>query len=58
MDDKKNIINNTLLITGVAVLLGSQMADWIIKKYPEYTVIGIDDLSGGYQENNNPQVKF
>ncbi len=48
----------TVLITGVAGLLGSRLADWIIENKPEYTVIGVDDLSGGYKENVNPKVKF
>lgn len=48
----------TILITGVAGLLGSRLADWIIETKPEYTVIGVDDLSGGYQENIHPKVKF
>jgi len=47
-----------ILITGVAGLLGSRMADWIIENHPEVTVIGIDDLSGGYMENVNPKVVF
>jgi UDP-glucose 4-epimerase len=48
----------TILITGVAGLLGSRLADWIINNHPEYTVVGIDDLSGGYKENVNKKVKF
>ena len=48
----------TILITGVAGLLGSCLADWIIENQPEYQVIGIDDLSGGYIENIHPKVKF
>ena len=47
-----------ILITGVAGLLGSRLADWIIKNKPECTVIGIDDLSGGYIENINLKVNF
>ncbi len=47
-----------ILITGIAGLIGSRMADWIIENKPEYTVIGIDDLSGGYVENVNPSVIF
>jgi UDP-glucose 4-epimerase len=47
-----------ILITGVAGLIGSRMADWIIKNNPECEVIGIDDLSGGYKENINPKVNF
>jgi len=48
----------TILITGVAGLLGSRLADWIINNKPEYHVVGIDDLSGGYIENIHPNVKF
>jgi len=46
----------TILITGVAGLLGSRLADWIIETQPNTKVIGIDDFSGGYQENVNPNV--
>jgi len=51
-------MKKTILITGVAGLLGSRLADWIIKNQPDYQVIGIDDLSGGYKENVNSKVKF
>lgn len=47
-----------ILITGVAGLLGSRLADWIIEKHPSVEVVGIDDLSGGYRENINPKVQF
>jgi UDP-glucose 4-epimerase len=47
-----------VLITGVAGLLGSRLADWIIENKPEVEVWGIDDLSGGYRENVNPKVNF
>lgn len=49
---------NKVLITGVAGLLGSRLADWITDNHPEYEVIGIDDLSGGFEENVNPKVTF
>ena len=48
----------TVLITGVAGLIGSRLADWIIKTQPDVKVIGVDNLSGGYIENVNPKVKF
>ena len=47
-----------VLITGVAGLLGSRLADWIVENHSEYEVHGIDDLSGGYHENINPKVHF
>ena len=47
-----------VLITGVAGLLGSRLADWIIENKSDVVVYGIDDLSGGYRENINDQVKF
>ena len=46
-----------VLITGVAGLLGSRLADWLIENN-KATVYGIDDLSGGYIENINPKVIF
>jgi UDP-glucose 4-epimerase len=49
---------NKILITGVAGLLGSRLADWIIENKPNVEVWGLDDLSGGYQENVNSKVKF
>jgi UDP-glucose 4-epimerase len=47
-----------VLITGVAGLLGSRLADYIIETQPGVEVVGIDDLSGGYEENINPKVEF
>lgn len=47
-----------VLITGVAGLLGSRLADWIVENKPEVEVYGVDDLSGGYTENINPKVNF
>jgi UDP-glucose 4-epimerase len=46
----------TILITGVAGLIGSRLADWITEHHPEYSVIGVDNLSGGYEENVNAKV--
>jgi UDP-glucose 4-epimerase len=47
-----------ILITGVAGLIGSRLADWITANYPEHEIIGIDNLSGGYKNNVNSYVKF
>ena len=46
-----------ILITGVAGLLGSRLADWIVEN-TNYKVVGIDDLSGGFSENINRKVQF
>ena len=48
----------TILITGVAGLIGSRLANYLLNKYPECKIIGIDNLSGGYAENINPKVVF
>lgn len=48
----------SILITGVAGLLGSRMAKWILENHPEYTVVGIDNLFGGYVENIPEGVIF
>ena len=45
------------LITGIAGLLGSRLADWISEN-TDNEVVGVDDLSGGYIENVNKKVKF
>jgi len=39
-----------ILITGIAGLLGSRLADWVIEN-TDHEVIGVDDLSGGYKAN-------
>ena len=48
----------TVLITGVAGMIGSRMAEWIIEHQKEYTIVGIDNLSGGYLENIPAGVQF
>jgi UDP-glucose 4-epimerase len=45
-----------VLITGVAGLLGSRLADWILSTEKGVSVVGIDDLSGGYQDNVDIRV--
>ena len=44
-----------ILITGVAGLLGSRLADWILEN-TDNEVIGIDDMSGGYEDNVHEDV--
>lgn len=48
----------SVLITGVAGLIGSRLASWILDNQPMYDVIGVDDLSGGYQEHVDERVVF
>ncbi len=45
-----------VLVTGAAGLLGSHMVDYLIKK--GHRVTAIDNLSGGYIENVNPDADF
>ena len=49
--------NKTILITGVAGLLGSRLADWLIEN-TNHSIVGVDDLSGGYIDNVHNQVQF
>jgi UDP-glucose 4-epimerase len=49
--------NKTILITGVAGLLGSRLADWLIEN-TNHNIVGVDDLSGGYVDNIHNQVEF
>ncbi len=51
-------MKKSILITGVAGLLGSRMARWLLINQPEYSIIGIDNLSGGYLENVSEGVAF
>ena len=46
-----------ILVTGNAGLIGARFCDWLITN-TDHQVIGIDDLSGGYKENVNPEVIF
>lgn len=48
---------NTVLITGVAGLIGSRFANFL-QESNEWKVIGIDDLSGGYKSNIPEGVIF
>ena len=47
----------SVLVTGVAGLIGSRLSKWIIDN-TDYHVIGIDDLSGGYIENVDKRLTF
>ncbi len=46
------------LITGVAGLLGSKFAEFLVNNDDRNLVVGIDNLSGGYIENINDSVEF
>ena len=45
-----------VFITGVAGFLGSHLADRLIAQ--GHTVVGVDNLDGGFIENVNPKVEF
>jgi UDP-glucose 4-epimerase len=47
-----------IIITGVAGLLGSRLAKWVVENRPDYQVIGIDNLSGGYEDHIDSRVIF
>jgi UDP-glucose 4-epimerase len=47
-----------IVITGVAGLIGSRMAEWILSNHTEYNIVGIDDLSGGYIDHVPKGVTF
>jgi len=46
----------TVLITGVAGLLGSHFSKYLIEK--GFSVVGIDDLSGGFRSSVDKRVNF
>ena len=51
-------MKKSILITGNAGLIGANLANWILKNHPEYEVVGIDNLFGGYTENIDDRVIF
>ena len=51
-------MKKTILVTGNAGLIGSRFASWILNNYPEYDVVGIDNMFGGYEENIDDRVIF
>jgi len=46
-----------ILITGIAGLMGSRLADWILEN-TNHEVVGIDDFSGGYKSNIPKEAEF
>ncbi len=48
-------MKKTVLVTGVAGLLGSHFADYLLDK--GYTVVGIDNLSGSFLEHVDARLK-
>ena len=42
-----------VLITGVAGLLGSRLADWLVENYPQIEVVGIDDSKHARNDDVN-----
>jgi len=48
----------SIVVTGVAGLLGSNLAKWILVHHPEYEVVGIDAMIGGIETNVPQAVKF
>jgi UDP-glucose 4-epimerase len=47
-----------VLVTGCAGLIGSHLCDYIVETYPDVTVVGVDNLSGGFKESVHPKVLF
>jgi UDP-glucose 4-epimerase len=47
-----------ILITGVAGLIGSRMAKWVLSNKTNFQVIGVDNLSGGYEDHIDDKVIF
>ncbi len=39
-------------------MIGSRLAEWITENQPGYTIIGIDNLSGGYRDHVPANVHF
>lgn len=48
----------TVIITGIAGLIGSKLGEMLANKPENIEVYGIDDLSGGYIENVDSKINF
>lgn len=42
--------NKAILVTGAAGCIGSNFCQWLVDNQPDWTIIALDDLSGGYPE--------
>jgi len=49
-------LKTKILITGNAGMIGTVLSDYLLGR--GYQVVGIDNLSGGFQHNVSPDVKF
>lgn len=49
---KKNV-----LITGNAGFIGSKFASWLNRSHPEYHIVGVDNMTGGFRENIDPEIE-
>ena len=49
-------MKKSVIITGVAGLLGSNLAKWILANQPDYEVVGIDCFLGGIRSNVPKEV--
>lgn len=48
----------TIAVSGAAGMIGGNFVDWLIENKPEYEIVAIDNLFGGYLENVNPKAHF
>lgn len=48
----------SILVTGAAGHIGSNLCKWLLENQPEYTVIALDNLSGGYLDWIPPNCKI
>ena len=49
---------NSILVTGCAGFIGSNFTNIFSKRFPEITIVGIDDLSAGLKSEITPSVHF
>lgn len=47
-----------ILCTGGAGAIGSNLVNWLVMNHSEYTIISIDNLSGGFLDFVNPKCVF
>lgn len=57
MQGKPNHQNNSVLVTGAAGFLGAHVVRQLLS-FPDLSIVGLDDLSGGFEENVAADIEF
>ena len=51
-------MKESILITGNAGHIGSQFSNWVLRNHPQFAIVGIDSLLGGFIDNISTGIIF